>query len=50
MIKQINKIFKLFILWLSSENKWVNPYKLIKKNSLSDRETTCSSPQNCFAC
>ena len=46
MIKQVNKIFKLFILWLSSENKWVNPYKLIKKNSLSDRETILYLKQN----
>lgn len=39
MIKQIYKIFNLLILWLLSENKWVNPYKLINENTLSDRET-----------
>ena len=39
MIKKINKIFRLIKLWLLSENKWINPYKIIRENSLSDRET-----------
>ena len=39
MIRQLDKIFKLFFLWLYSDNKWINPHKSIKNNILTDRET-----------
>lgn len=39
MIKKIDKIFRLIKLWLLSDNKWIDPHKIIRENSLSDRET-----------
>tara|TARA_B100000989_G_scaffold299063_1_gene292768 strand:+ start:13726 stop:14520 length:795 start_codon:yes stop_codon:yes gene_type:complete len=39
MIRQLDKIFKLFFLWLYSDNKWINPHKSVKNNILTDRET-----------
>ncbi len=36
---KLYKIFNLIILWVFSENKWVNANELIKENLISDRET-----------
>lgn len=39
LLLQLYKIYNLSILWLLSENKWLDPYKLIMENQLSDRHT-----------
>ena len=46
MIRKIDKIFKLLILWIFSENKWTNPYNLVDKNIFSDRETLLHLKKN----
>lgn len=46
MIKKLDKIFKLLILWIYSENKWSSLDNLIRKNALSDRETILFLKQN----
>ncbi len=46
MIKKLDKIFKLLILWIFSENKWTNPYNLLDKNIFTDRETLLHLKKN----
>ncbi len=40
------KIYNLLILWIRSENKWIDPHYLIRNNLLSDRETLLHLKEN----